>query len=153
MSAGNCVWQNIPTKWSVIHFCWWLLPGKTITLARTLDIPRSVHNFRFFASSMLHHTAECTQMDHQGCIHYTVRDPVGIGGCCSGKLGWEDVPSALCRADLAKGRNRLLFCLKIHWLPKSISSLFLLSNSILILNESQKRMLLRLSTFQDYFAP
>ncbi|XP_049643998.1 2-aminomuconic semialdehyde dehydrogenase [Suncus etruscus] len=57
--------------------------GKTITLARTLDIPRSVQNFRFFASSMLHHTAECTQMDHQGCVHYTVRDPVGIAGLIS----------------------------------------------------------------------
>uniref|UniRef100_A0A4X1V9Z7 Aldehyde dehydrogenase domain-containing protein n=1 Tax=Sus scrofa TaxID=9823 RepID=A0A4X1V9Z7_PIG len=53
--------------------------GKTITLARTMDIPRSVQNFRFFASSILHHTSECTQMDHLGCLHYTVRTPVGIG--------------------------------------------------------------------------
>ncbi|XP_021549063.1 2-aminomuconic semialdehyde dehydrogenase isoform X2 [Neomonachus schauinslandi] len=53
--------------------------GKTITLARTMDIPRSVQNFRFFASSILHHTSECTQMDHVGCLHYTVRAPVGIG--------------------------------------------------------------------------
>uniref|UniRef100_A0A2K6H081 Aldehyde dehydrogenase 8 family member A1 n=1 Tax=Propithecus coquereli TaxID=379532 RepID=A0A2K6H081_PROCO len=53
--------------------------GKTLTLARTMDIPRSVQNFRFFASSVLHHTSECTQMDHLGCMHYTVRTPVGIG--------------------------------------------------------------------------
>ncbi|XP_077632184.1 2-aminomuconic semialdehyde dehydrogenase isoform X2 [Crocuta crocuta] len=53
--------------------------GKTITLARTMDIPRSVQNFRFFASSILHHTSECTQMDHMGCLHYTVRTPVGVG--------------------------------------------------------------------------
>ncbi|XP_004673933.1 PREDICTED: aldehyde dehydrogenase family 8 member A1 isoform X3 [Condylura cristata] len=53
--------------------------GKTITMAKTVDIPRSVHNFRFFASSILHHTSECTQMDHMGCMHYTVRMPVGIG--------------------------------------------------------------------------
>uniref|UniRef100_A0A8D1YSI9 Aldehyde dehydrogenase domain-containing protein n=1 Tax=Sus scrofa TaxID=9823 RepID=A0A8D1YSI9_PIG len=53
--------------------------GKTITLARTMDIPRSVQNFRFFASSILHHTSECTQMDHLGCLNYTVRTPVGIG--------------------------------------------------------------------------
>uniref|UniRef100_A0A5F5PVF1 Aldehyde dehydrogenase 8 family member A1 n=1 Tax=Equus caballus TaxID=9796 RepID=A0A5F5PVF1_HORSE len=53
--------------------------GKTITLARTMDIPRSVQNFRFFASSILHHTSQCTQMDHAGCLHYTVREPVGIG--------------------------------------------------------------------------
>ncbi|XP_008072319.1 aldehyde dehydrogenase family 8 member A1 isoform X2 [Carlito syrichta] len=53
--------------------------GKTLALARTMDIPRSVQNFRFFASSILHHTSECTQMDHLGCLHYTVQTPVGIG--------------------------------------------------------------------------
>ncbi|XP_049731589.1 2-aminomuconic semialdehyde dehydrogenase isoform X3 [Elephas maximus indicus] len=53
--------------------------GKTVTLARTMDIPRSVQNFRFFASSILHHTSECTQMDYVGCLHYTVRTPMGIG--------------------------------------------------------------------------
>ncbi|XP_006834707.1 PREDICTED: aldehyde dehydrogenase family 8 member A1 isoform X3 [Chrysochloris asiatica] len=53
--------------------------GKTITLARTVDIPRAVQNFRFFASSILHHTSECTQMEPVGCLHYTVRTPVGIG--------------------------------------------------------------------------
>ncbi|XP_027407421.1 aldehyde dehydrogenase family 8 member A1 isoform X3 [Bos indicus x Bos taurus] len=57
--------------------------GKTITLARTMDIPRAVHNFRFFASSILHHTSECTQMDHLGCLHYTVRAPVGIAALIS----------------------------------------------------------------------
>uniref|UniRef100_A0A5F5PND2 Aldehyde dehydrogenase 8 family member A1 n=1 Tax=Equus caballus TaxID=9796 RepID=A0A5F5PND2_HORSE len=57
--------------------------GKTITLARTMDIPRSVQNFRFFASSILHHTSQCTQMDHAGCLHYTVREPVGIAGLIS----------------------------------------------------------------------
>uniref|UniRef100_K7EUF0 Aldehyde dehydrogenase 8 family member A1 n=1 Tax=Pongo abelii TaxID=9601 RepID=K7EUF0_PONAB len=53
--------------------------GKTLALARTMDIPRSVQNFRFFASSILHHTSECTQMDHLGCMHYTVRAAVGVG--------------------------------------------------------------------------
>uniref|UniRef100_F7HXP8 Aldehyde dehydrogenase 8 family member A1 n=1 Tax=Callithrix jacchus TaxID=9483 RepID=F7HXP8_CALJA len=53
--------------------------GKTLALARTMDIPRSVQNFRFFASSILHHISECTQMDHLGCMHYTVRTPVGVG--------------------------------------------------------------------------
>ncbi|XP_030643026.1 2-aminomuconic semialdehyde dehydrogenase isoform X2 [Chanos chanos] len=53
--------------------------GKTITSARTTDIPRSAYNLRFFASSVLHHTTECSQMDHMGCLHYTVRCPVGVG--------------------------------------------------------------------------
>ncbi|XP_030054312.1 2-aminomuconic semialdehyde dehydrogenase [Microcaecilia unicolor] len=57
--------------------------GKTITFARTVDIPRSVYNFRFFASSILHHTTECTQMDLLGCMHYTVRTPVGVAGLIS----------------------------------------------------------------------
>ncbi|MEQ2195337.1 hypothetical protein XENOCAPTIV_011189, partial [Xenoophorus captivus] len=47
--------------------------GKTVTFARAVDIPRSAQNFRFFASSVLHHTTECSQMDHMGCLNYTVR--------------------------------------------------------------------------------
>ncbi|XP_010192711.1 PREDICTED: aldehyde dehydrogenase family 8 member A1 isoform X2 [Mesitornis unicolor] len=53
--------------------------GKTITFARTVDIPRAVYNFRFFASSILHHTTECTEMATLGCMHYTSRAPVGVG--------------------------------------------------------------------------
>ncbi|XP_004465340.1 2-aminomuconic semialdehyde dehydrogenase [Dasypus novemcinctus] len=54
--------------------------GKTVALARAMDIPRSVQNLRFFASSILHHTSECTQVEHAGCLHYTVRAPVGVAG-------------------------------------------------------------------------
>ncbi|KAM8832003.1 2-aminomuconic semialdehyde dehydrogenase isoform 2-T2 [Spinachia spinachia] len=57
--------------------------GKTVTFARTVDVPRSVHNFRFFASSALHHTTDCSQMDHAGCLSYTVRSPVGVAGLIS----------------------------------------------------------------------
>uniref|UniRef100_A0A8C0MIU7 Aldehyde dehydrogenase 8 family member A1 n=1 Tax=Canis lupus familiaris TaxID=9615 RepID=A0A8C0MIU7_CANLF len=57
--------------------------GKTVTLARSMDIPRAVQNVRFFASSVLHHTSECTQADPAGCVHYTVRAPVGIAGLIS----------------------------------------------------------------------
>ncbi|XP_030201379.1 2-aminomuconic semialdehyde dehydrogenase [Gadus morhua] len=57
--------------------------GKTLAFARTVDIPRSVHNFRFFASSVLHHTNDSTQMDHMGCLNYTVRSPVGVAGLIS----------------------------------------------------------------------
>ncbi|XP_009880580.1 PREDICTED: aldehyde dehydrogenase family 8 member A1 isoform X2 [Charadrius vociferus] len=53
--------------------------GKTITFARTVDIPRAAYNFRFFASSILHHTTECTEMATMGCVHYTSRTPVGVG--------------------------------------------------------------------------
>uniref|UniRef100_A0A672N8A5 2-aminomuconic semialdehyde dehydrogenase n=1 Tax=Sinocyclocheilus grahami TaxID=75366 RepID=A0A672N8A5_SINGR len=57
--------------------------GKTITFARNVDIPRSAENFRFFASSVLHHTNDCSQMDHMGCLNYTVRCPVGVAGLIS----------------------------------------------------------------------
>ncbi|XP_056284278.1 2-aminomuconic semialdehyde dehydrogenase [Pseudoliparis swirei] len=57
--------------------------GKTVTFARTVDIPRAVYNLRFFASSVLHHTTECSQMDHMGCMSYTVRSPVGVAGLIS----------------------------------------------------------------------
>ncbi|KAI4801909.1 hypothetical protein KUCAC02_019776 [Chaenocephalus aceratus] len=57
--------------------------GKTVTFARTVDIPRSAYNFRFFASSLLHHTNDCSQTDHMGCLHYTIRCPVGVAGLIS----------------------------------------------------------------------
>ncbi|XP_063079192.1 2-aminomuconic semialdehyde dehydrogenase [Engraulis encrasicolus] len=57
--------------------------GKTMTFARTVDIPRSVHNLRFFASSVQHHTTDCSQMDHMGCLNYTIRSPVGVAGLIS----------------------------------------------------------------------
>ncbi|CAI5683570.1 unnamed protein product [Oreochromis niloticus] len=57
--------------------------GKTITAARTVDIPRAAYNFRFFSTSMLHHTTDCSPMDHMGCLNYTVRCPVGVAGLIS----------------------------------------------------------------------
>ncbi|KAL1250188.1 hypothetical protein QQF64_021193 [Cirrhinus molitorella] len=57
--------------------------GKAITFARNVDIPRAAYNFRFFASSVLHHTNDCSQMDHMGCLNYTIRCPVGVAGLIS----------------------------------------------------------------------
>ncbi|XP_017282795.1 2-aminomuconic semialdehyde dehydrogenase [Kryptolebias marmoratus] len=57
--------------------------GKTLTFARTVDIPRSAYNFRYFASSVLYHTTDCSQMEHAGCLNYTVRCPVGVAGLIS----------------------------------------------------------------------
>ncbi|KAM3602380.1 uncharacterized protein V6R79_003023 [Siganus canaliculatus] len=53
--------------------------GKTLTVARR-DISISVHSLRFFASSVLHHTTDCSQMDHMGALHFTLRSPVGVAG-------------------------------------------------------------------------
>ncbi|XP_054252169.1 2-aminomuconic semialdehyde dehydrogenase isoform X3 [Indicator indicator] len=76
--------------------------GKTITFARTIDIPRAVYNFRFFASSVLHHTTECSEMTTVGCVHYTLRTPVGVAGLISPwnlplyLLTWKIAPAIAC---------------------------------------------------------
>jgi len=52
--------------------------GKTITTARTVDIPRAALNFKFFATAVLHFASESHQMP--GAISYTLRQPLGVVG-------------------------------------------------------------------------
>lgn len=52
--------------------------GKTIQQARTIDIPRSVSNFRFFAGAVRHDSTETHMM--VDAINYSYRTPVGITG-------------------------------------------------------------------------
>ena len=56
--------------------------GKPISLARNVDIPRAISNFRFFATSILHFSSESHYMEGVG-INYTTRKPIGIVGCIS----------------------------------------------------------------------
>jgi aminomuconate-semialdehyde/2-hydroxymuconate-6-semialdehyde dehydrogenase len=56
--------------------------GKTLTLARTLDIPRAVANIRFFASAIMHGSTDAHLTDHTA-INYTERSPLGVVGCIS----------------------------------------------------------------------
>lgn len=56
--------------------------GKPISLARTLDIPRSAINFRFFGSAILHLQSESHATDHVA-INYTLRRPRGVCGLIS----------------------------------------------------------------------
>ncbi len=56
--------------------------GKPLWLAKSVDIPRAVENFRFFATAILHESTE----SHQTSINtfnYTSASPVGIAGCIS----------------------------------------------------------------------
>ena len=46
--------------------------GKPLTLARTLDIPRAVANFRFFATAILHTESEAHITDNVA-FNYTLR--------------------------------------------------------------------------------
>ena len=52
--------------------------GKTITTARTVDIPRAAQNFKFFATALLHFASESHQMP--GALSYTLRQPLGVVG-------------------------------------------------------------------------
>lgn len=56
--------------------------GKPLTLARAVDIPRAVSNFRFYATAALH-TANVSHDTAGQAINYTLRHPVGVAGCIS----------------------------------------------------------------------
>nr|XP_054750770.1 2-aminomuconic semialdehyde dehydrogenase-like [Lytechinus pictus] len=56
--------------------------GKPVWLARAVDIPRAVHNFRFFASSILHTRNSSTILD-VGATNYTMHMPIGVVGLIS----------------------------------------------------------------------
>ncbi len=56
--------------------------GKPLSLARGLDIPRAVANFRFFATAILHTESEAHITDNVA-FNYTLRQPRGITGLIS----------------------------------------------------------------------
>ncbi len=56
--------------------------GKPLSLARGLDIPRAVANFRFFATAILHTESEAHITDNVA-FNYTLRQPRGIAGLIS----------------------------------------------------------------------
>jgi len=56
--------------------------GKPLKVARTVDIPRAVDNFRFFASAILHENSEIHDVGDNG-FNYTLRRPVGVVACIS----------------------------------------------------------------------
>jgi aminomuconate-semialdehyde/2-hydroxymuconate-6-semialdehyde dehydrogenase len=56
--------------------------GKPVKLATTVDIPRAVANFRFFANALTQFPSEAHPMPARA-INYTLRQPVGIAGCIS----------------------------------------------------------------------
>jgi aminomuconate-semialdehyde/2-hydroxymuconate-6-semialdehyde dehydrogenase len=54
--------------------------GKPRWLARQVDIPRAVHNFRFFATGIQHFSSESHYMEGLG-VNYTTRRPIGVVAC------------------------------------------------------------------------
>jgi aminomuconate-semialdehyde/2-hydroxymuconate-6-semialdehyde dehydrogenase len=63
--------------------------GKPISLARSIDIPRSAANLRYFATAILHTQSESHEFDGAGVpggvpsLNYTLRRPRGVAGLIS----------------------------------------------------------------------
>jgi aminomuconate-semialdehyde/2-hydroxymuconate-6-semialdehyde dehydrogenase len=55
--------------------------GKPLSLAKAVDIPRAISNFRFFASAAQQFASESHAMPD--AINYTLREPIGVVGCIS----------------------------------------------------------------------
>jgi aminomuconate-semialdehyde/2-hydroxymuconate-6-semialdehyde dehydrogenase len=72
--------------------------GKPLSLARALDIPRAVANFRFFATAILHTSSDAHFTD-AAAINYTLRQPLGVVGLISPwnlplyLLSWKIAPA------------------------------------------------------------
>ena len=56
--------------------------GKPKSLAKAVDIPRALANFKFYATAALHTSTEAFETVGQA-INYTLRQPIGIVGCIS----------------------------------------------------------------------
>ncbi|MEO6259521.1 MAG: aldehyde dehydrogenase family protein, partial [Thermoanaerobaculia bacterium] len=72
--------------------------GKTLSLAKRLDIPRAVANFRFFGTAILHQNSEAHVTDDIA-LNYTLRHPMGVAGLISPwnlplyLLSWKIAPA------------------------------------------------------------
>ena len=56
--------------------------GKPKSLAKEVDIPRAVSNFKFYATAAMHTATEAHETVGQA-INYTLRQPLGVVGCIS----------------------------------------------------------------------
>ncbi|MEM9052372.1 MAG: aldehyde dehydrogenase [Bacteroidota bacterium] len=56
--------------------------GKPVSLARSVDIPRAISNFEFYASAAVHYSSESHFTEGLG-INYTLRQPLGVVACIS----------------------------------------------------------------------
>ena len=93
--------------------------GKPIGVARSVDIPRVIENFRFFAGALRHERSDAHHMD--GALNYTVRKPVGVAALITPwnlplyLLSWKVAPA------LAMGNT--LVCKPSELTPRTASAL------------------------------
>lgn len=72
--------------------------GKPLWLSRSVDIPRAVKNFEFFASAITHFSSESHSTDNS-TINYTLRQPIGVVAAISPwnlplyLLSWKIAPA------------------------------------------------------------
>jgi aminomuconate-semialdehyde/2-hydroxymuconate-6-semialdehyde dehydrogenase len=57
--------------------------GKPLSLARSVDIPRAISNFKFYATAAMHTENESHDSYAIGALNYTLRQPLGVVGCIS----------------------------------------------------------------------
>ncbi len=75
--------------------------GKPEALARRVDIPRAIENFRFFAGAILHQSEEAFASS-ASVLNYTQRSPVGVAGLIAPwnlplyLLTWKIAPALAC---------------------------------------------------------
>ena len=71
--------------------------GKPLQVAKNVDIPRAIANFRFFAGAIRHDQTGCHMMDQ--ALNYTVRKPIGTVGLITPwnlplyLLSWKTAPA------------------------------------------------------------
>lgn len=72
--------------------------GKPLGVAASVDIPRSILNFEFFADAVTQFSSEAHVTDG-GALNYTLRTPLGVVGCISPwnlplyLLSWKIAPA------------------------------------------------------------
>ena len=84
--------------------------GKPVSLARRIDIPRAIANFRFFAGAVRHDETGCHHMGT--ALNYTIRKPLGVVGLVTPwnlplyLLTWKAAPAP----TASRRRSRPAWC-------------------------------------------
>ena len=99
--------------------------GKPLSVARSVDIPRAVANFRFFATAILHTTGQTHQTETSSAraLNFTLRAPRGVAGLISPwnlplyLFSWKVAP-ALATGNTAVGKPSELAPMTAHRLAE-----------------------------------
>ena len=114
--------------------------GKPVSLARTVDIPRAIANFRFFGTALLHWNELAVGDDTTGTIHHTQSVPIGVCGLISPwnlplyLLTWKIAPAiaagncVICKPSEVTSLTAFMFTeiLKESGLPAGVVNMVIL---------------------------